>query len=351
MIEVDGSRYSGSGTIVRQAVSLAALTGQSVRIVNARVKRPNPGLRPQHVRAIEAVLDLVGGTSEGVREGSKEIIFRPGKSRLREAYTWDIGSAGSTTLLLLAVLPLLVFGRVPLRVEVRGGLFQDFAPSYHHLQHVSLFLFGRMGVGGEVEMVRPGYVPKGGGVLRFTSRPVHGTLQPLILDNPGPVRRVWGIAFTSHLEERRVGHRMEKAAKAVLEATGQSVDISIRSDDSSLQPGASLALFSDLEGDLRLGADGAGAPGRPAEVVGRRVARRLLEDLDTGAALDRHAADQIIPFAALAQGRSTFRIPRVTEHIESSAWLAEKLLGAKVEIQSDLLVVDGVGFRGKVDPP
>nr|NIR33937.1 RNA 3'-phosphate cyclase [Desulfuromonadales bacterium]NIR46310.1 RNA 3'-phosphate cyclase [Gemmatimonadota bacterium]NIT68614.1 RNA 3'-phosphate cyclase [Gemmatimonadota bacterium]NIU53143.1 RNA 3'-phosphate cyclase [Gemmatimonadota bacterium]NIV25310.1 RNA 3'-phosphate cyclase [Gemmatimonadota bacterium] len=53
MLEIDGSRYSGSGTIVRQATMLAALTRRPVRLVNVRVRRPQPGLRPQHVRVVE----------------------------------------------------------------------------------------------------------------------------------------------------------------------------------------------------------------------------------------------------------------------------------------------------------
>jgi RNA 3'-terminal phosphate cyclase (ATP) len=75
------------------------------------------------------------------------------------------------------------------------------------------------------------------------------------------------------------------------------------------------------------------------------VARHLLEDLKTGATLDRYASDQVVPFAALAAGESRFRIPHVSEHVQSSAWLSEEFLGAKVTVQENELVVKGVGFR------
>jgi len=133
VIEIDGSQYSGSGTIVRQAVAFAALTEQAVHIVNARARRPKPGLRPQHVRVVEAIRELVNGSVEGLSTGSREVIFRPGAVKGGRHYHWDIGSAGSTTNLALAVLPVLAFAPVATQVGIRGGLFQDFAPSLNDI--------------------------------------------------------------------------------------------------------------------------------------------------------------------------------------------------------------------------
>jgi len=186
MLEIDGSRYSGSGTIVRQAVAFAALTRKAVRIVNVRVRRPKPGLRRQHVQVVEAVRQLVGGNSEDVRPGSKEFVFRPGDTKPdREHYVWDIGSAGSTTALAIAILPVLAFARFAVSIELRGGLFQDFAPSLYHFQHVLLPLLARMRIDVTVRMDRPGYVPSGGGYSPFAGRaPAENTSAVDI----GPVR-------------------------------------------------------------------------------------------------------------------------------------------------------------------
>ncbi|HMJ49505.1 MAG TPA: RNA 3'-terminal phosphate cyclase, partial [Burkholderiales bacterium] len=78
MLEIDGSLYSGSGTIVREAVALAALTGKAIHLFNARVKRRKPGLRRQHAQAVEAIRQLVGGTTEGATLDSRDFVFRPG---------------------------------------------------------------------------------------------------------------------------------------------------------------------------------------------------------------------------------------------------------------------------------
>ena len=345
MIEIDGSRYSGSGTIVRQAVMFAALTGQPVHIINARARRPKPGLRPQHVRVVEAIGQLVNGKAEGLSPGSQEIIFRPGRLKTGRRYTWDIGSAGSTTMLALAVLPVLVFGSAPVKVELRGGLFQDFAPSVFHLQHVVLPLLRRMGLQADAEIGRPGYVPRGEGILYLIVKPVPQTLQSLTLERAGPVERIWGIALASHLQERRVTERMASAASKVLAQAGYRADIEERNDTASLQPGAALALFADLGGEVRLGADQAGALRRPAEAIGKHVATQILEELKSGATLDRFAADQLIPFAALANGESRFRVPTETEHVTTNAWLAKTFLGAEVKLEDHTLSIAGIGFQ------
>lgn len=345
MMEIDGAQHSGSGTIVRQAVMYAALTGRAVHIANAREKRLKPGLQPQHVKVVEAICELVGGTVEGVSKGSQDIVFRPGKPADKREYLWDIGSAGSTTMLALALLPVLTFAPTPVTVELRGGLFQDFAPSFFHLEQVVLPLLERMGVTAVMEMGRPGYVPVGGGILRLAVEPVAGTLKPLVLDQPGTVQRVWGIALASRLEQRNVAGRMAGAANAVLAGAGYQAEFVLQNDTTALQSGAALAAFADLSNGSRLGADRAGAPRRPSEAIGSDVARQLLDDLRTGATLDRHAADQIIPFAALAAGESRFRIPGLNDHIASNAWLARQFLGADVQMSDALMVIKGVGFR------
>ena len=347
MLEIDGSRYSGSGTIVRQAVAFAALTGTTIHIFNVRVKRPKPGLRRQHAQAVEAIRQLVDGTTDGALAGAGEFVFRPGTPTRSRNFLWDIGSAGSTTAVALAVLPVLAFGSIPVAIELRGGLFQDFAPSFYHLEHVLLPLLHRMGVEASARMERPGYVPSGQGIWHLAATPTRSTLQPLLLETPGAIEKIWGIALSSRLKAQSVSNRMAEAAKLTLGAAGYHADIQALYDDSALQPGAGLAVFADLSSGARIGSDRAGAPGRRSETIGKYVARRLIEDLKTGATLDRYASDQIIPLAALAAGESRFRIPRVSEHIESSAWLSREFLGADVRADEHNLVVKGVGFQAR----
>jgi RNA 3'-terminal phosphate cyclase len=128
-------------------------------------------------------------------------------------------------------------------------------------------------------------------------------------------------------------------------SAGYRTEIELRHDTDALQRGAALALFADRGTVVRLGADQAGALGRRAESIGKHVASQLLEDIQTGATVDRFASDQIIAFAALAQGASRFMIHSATDHVVTSAWLAELFLDAKVSIDGQRLVIHGSGFR------
>ena len=206
-IEIDGGSHSGSGSIVRQSVAYAALTRRAVRVVCARARRPRPGLAHQHLCAVRAIRDLVGGTLEGDTLGSQVFVFHPGTRSPDGEFRWDVGSAGSVTALALALLPLTRSSK-RVELELHGGLFQDAAPSVFHLQHVVLPLVARMGLTAEAQMVRPGYVPRGGGVLRLVRNAGSTTLRPLTLRHAGTVQRIWGLALASHLAQRRVSARM-----------------------------------------------------------------------------------------------------------------------------------------------
>jgi RNA 3'-terminal phosphate cyclase (ATP) len=351
MLTIDGARYSGSGTIVRQAVAMAALTRKPVTITNVRERRPKPGLRLQHASAINAICDLTGGVAEGVAVGSRQIVFRPGAGAERQVYEWDVGSAGSTTMVALAVLPVLVIGPSPVQVTLTGGLFQDSAPSFFHLAIVLLPLLRRMGIHASVEMLRPGYVPRGGGQLRLTVRPSVGPIRPLVLERGGSVEALSGITLASHLDQRKVAQRIADSARAVLEQAGYAPVIEVTTDSSSLQAGAAVALVAHLAGGGILGSDRAGAPGRQSERLGRDAARQLLEDIESGATVDRYAADQIIPFAALAAGESRILIPGITEHVETSVWLAQEFLGAEVSVCGQVMTIRGAGLAPGVSSP
>jgi RNA 3'-terminal phosphate cyclase (ATP) len=356
MIQIDGSRKSGSGTIVRDATAFCILRGEGLRVKNIRAKRPKPGLRAQHLKALEACTRICMGELKGASLGSKEFTFVPSKDIHGGEYRWDIGTAGSTTMLALTVIPLALFADRPSRYRITGGLFQDFAPSTFHFQHVLLPVLQRMGVNVDVKIMRPGYVPQGQGVIQVTVMPAGRMLQPLSLIHQGSVTRTQGVALSSWLKGRKVSERMAQECRTVLTPGGYDPKIDILYDDKekpvydspSVQPGAALALWAETDTHCLIGADMAGARGRSAEFMGKKTAEHLLEDLYTGASVDRHLADQIIPFAALAQGKSAFRIPRMTAHIETRLWLVEEILGAKTEVQGGLMRIQGIGYeRGK----
>lgn len=331
--------------MVRYAVGLAALLGEELRLTNIRASRDRPGLRPQHLRAVEAVAQLCEGRLEGARVGSREMWFAPGGRIRAGRFEWDIGTAGSATMHAMTLLPLACFAPGLVRVRISGGLFQDFAPSAYHMQRALLPTMEKMGVRAKLDIVRPGYVPAGEGIVEMEASPSAGKLARLHLGEQGHLTGIEGVALSSRLRERRVSDRMASECQRALRAAGLSASVESTYDDTARQAGAALALFAYTDTGCILGADCAGAPRRSSEQIARHVARSLMDDLASGATVDRFLADQLVMWAALADGTSRYRVPRRTEHLEANLWLVETILGAKSRLADDLMLeIDGVGY-------
>jgi RNA 3'-terminal phosphate cyclase (ATP) len=343
MLTIDGVQMSGSGTIVRYAVALSALSGKPVRIINARQRRREPGLRPQHVMSVHACADLCGATVEGVDVGSRTFEFVPASDIPGGTFEWDIGTAGSAAMLALSMLPIACFAAAPVHARIIGGLFQDFAPSPFHMHHVLAPLVRSMGADLSVEVTRPGYVPGGGGIIELKVVPARRGLDALLLRVAGQVSDVHGIALSSHLAERRVSERMASTCEEQIRAAGMACAIGRVDDVSAVHAGASLAIWSKSTSGSWFGSDQAGKFGRSSEQIGRHVATTFLDDVHSGATVDRHLADQLVLFCALARGTSSYVVPRATAHLESNLWLVAQF-GARVRVDARCVEIDGIGL-------
>jgi RNA 3'-terminal phosphate cyclase (ATP) len=324
-------------------VALASLLGKEIRVKNIRARRDKPGLRAQHLKVVQACQEMCHGLVENAAVGSKEITYTPGGRFNGGEYSWDIGTAGSTTMMAQTLLSLACFARKPSKFRLEGGLFQDFAPSAYHMKFVLLPLLKRMGVRAELDIIRPGYVPRGGGVVEIKVEPA-GKLKPLNLTEQGEVFSIKGIALSSHLREKRVSQRMAAECQKALSSYGYKLEIEKIEDESSLQEGAALAIYAEMSLGNRLGSDRAGRPGRSSESIGRYVAERFIEDVKTGAAVDRYIADQLIIYAGLADGVTRYSAPDISEHVEANLWLIEEFLGARTKINGKLVEIVGIGF-------
>ena len=341
MLTIDGAQQSGSGTIVRYAVALAALFRQPVHIINARHRRQQPGLRPQHVTSVRACAALCGATVEGVHVGSRDFEFVPGANIPGGDFEWDIGTAGSATMLALSILPVACFADAPVRARITGGLFQDFAPSPLHMQHVLLPALRAMGADPSLDVTRPGYVPGGGGVIELQVQPSRQGLEPLLLTEPGSVAAVHGIALASHLAERRVSDRMASLCEERIGAAGMTCAIDRVDDVTAVHAGACLAIWATSNTGSRFGADRAGKFGRSSEEIGGFVASTFLEDVRSGATVDRHLADQLVLFCALARGTSSYIMSGDSDHVGSNLWLVSQF-GARVALNARRVEIEGV---------
>ena len=313
------------------AVALSAVTGQDVAVRNIRAKRDKPGLAPQHLAAVGAVATVCRGQVEGLALRSQKVRFSPGLISGGE-YRFDVGTAGSISLVLQALLPVLIAGGRAAAVTVTGGTDVRQAPPIGYLQNVMLPLLGCMGVDPELEVIRRGYYPRGGGEVRVAVAP--GALRPLGLEEPGAIVGIEGHAHVSNLPEH-VATRMRDAALerfARVSGTSPRFRIEVLDRTRAIGAGGGIVMWARTQGTV-LGAGRVAERGVRAETLGAAVGEELAADIAAGATLDRHAADQLLVYLALAKGGS-YLARSITAHARTAMWLIEQFLPARFDVSS-----------------
>lgn len=326
MFEIDGFHGEGGGQLVRTAVALSAITGRSVRLQNVRAKRDRTGLAPQHLAAVRAVGTLCAAECTGLDLRSQAFTFAPGAMRGGE-FRFDVGTAGSVTLVLQALLPVLACAPGPARVTVVGGTDVRAAPPFDYLCHVLLALLGRMGIRVECRAIRRGYYPRGGGEVEVVVTPARP--RPLALDASHLPRSIEGRAHVANLPAH-IAERMRTAALARLDAFPARIDTATLGGAEAIGPGGAIVVWARA-GETVLGAGRVAQRGVRAETLGDEAGAELAADLAAGAALDVHAADQILVYLALAGGGG-FTARTVSSHARTAIWLIEQFLPVRFEV-------------------
>jgi len=332
LLEIDGSQKSGSGTILRLSVALAGILNEPIHIYKIRQRRPQPGLRPQHLEAVLTAARICSAETIGAKLGSRELWFKPTEIAGGEVHA-EIGTAGSIPMLLLTILPLCAFARKTVRVHVvKGGTDVRHAPTINYIKHVLLPMLKRMGLKTKLEVQKYGYYPKGMGEISLEVQPCL-ELKTLRLETFGSIEEVKGISVCTFLAKRKVAQRQAKAANKILKAHGYEVQIDVVNDRSNpLQKGSSLVLWAKTSADALLGGDAIGELRKLSEAVGREAAENLVKEIEAEAIVDMHLADMLVPYVALAKGESAYFCRLLTEHLDTNIWLAQKILGVRFEV-------------------
>jgi len=332
MIELDGGYQEGGGQILRTAVGLSAVTGRPCRIFNIRRGRKNPGLRAQHLSGIQAVAGLCGGDLKGAQMGSPEIVLHPRGLSAPDRFAVRVPTAGSVCLVLQAVMIPLSRSPRPVSVEVEGGTHVRWAPVVEYFRDVFAHYLGRMGCRLAVGLERHGFYPRGGGRVRVTARP--GGLKALDLVTRGGLCDTTAVSVaTEDLKEARVAERQLEGAAGVLPLDRDDVVYA-----PSASTGTAIFMRTRYESCV-LGASALGERGRPAEKVGRDCARAMREQMSSGACLDQHMADQIVPYMALAGGGCRASVAEVTDHCRTNMWVVEQFLPVRFEVDEETRLI------------
>ncbi len=324
-LEVDGSYGEGGGQILRTAISFSIIQGRPVHINKIRVGREVPGVRPQHAAVLSILRDISGGTLEGGNVGSTEVFFTPDRVENR-ALKMDLGTAASITLVLQAVVPAVSLSGATLEAELTGGTDVPWSPTSDYFAKVVVPALQRLGIDVEFEVPRRGYYPRGGGRVRAV---IHSSSSLKSIHIPERKSSpIVGVQSRCGMLPRHVAERQAASAVSSLKREGiETGDVEVSTEESS-SPGSSL-LVSARDPTCVMGSDAIGARGRPAEEVGEHAAVEFVGAYESGSAVDSHLADMLAPLLCLADGESRLLVPRVTEHLKTSLFLAELFTGSK----------------------
>ncbi len=351
MIIIDGSFGEGGGQILRTSIALSSILLKPVKIINIRAKRKPPGLKRQHMTAIKILATLTNAEVRGLELGSTIVEFIP-KTRRGGHFSFDIGTAGSISLVLQAALPVMLYASDNVSITIRGGTDVPWSPPIDYVKNVLIPFLNEMGAKINIAVKRRGHYPKGGGIVNVEVEPIK-KLQPLKKPSRGNVLSIYGLSHAVRLPSH-VAIRQAKAATLVLERYGYKnikIDTEFyeKNKDPHLGPGSGIVLWAKTEYSI-LGADALGARGKPAEKVGEEAALKLINDLSTNAALDTHMSDMIIPFLAIADGTSEVTGANLTMHAYTNIEVVKKFIDTEVYLKGKInepfkLRIKGIGLR------
>jgi len=319
---IDGSYGEGGGQILRTSIALSAITGVPIKIVNIRKKRKNPGLRNQHITSIKAVASVCGAKVEGLRLGSTEVTFYP-QSPKPGKYFFDVGTAGSVTLVLQSLLPVLSIIDGNFEVKIRGGTDVPWSPPIDYLRYVLRPILSMMGFDFEIEIRSRGFYPAGGGEIIIKGE--GSKLKSVLLEERGKLveigASIWLYNLPDHILERMRRTLMVRAYNAFKITPKVCTDVG-----KSLSPGTGVVLYAQFEKTI-LGADRLGEKGVRAETVAIECVNKLEREVNSKATLDIHAADQVQIFMSLANGTSSYITRELSNHAQTNMWVISKFLG------------------------
>jgi len=347
MIQIDGSYGEGGGQILRTSLSLSVLTGQPIEIERIRAGRSKPGLKAQHLAAVQAAAALSAAQIEGAELGSQRLRFTPLCAAAPGEYHFAIGTAGAATLVAQTVLLPLALAGEPSRVTITGGTHVPFAPTAEYLEHVYLAALRRLRLRVALTMPMAGFFPRGGGKIVLEIEP--SVLSPVTMTKRGTHLAIKAHIVTSGLPPT-VGVRGAEAVQGALGKFKAELTTEVR-DLPSPGQGAAITLVAECESGP-VGFSAIGERGKRIETVAAEACAEFEAWHAAKAACDEHLADQLaLPFA-LTAGESRWSVSRVTEHLRSVLWLLPQFLPLTVEIQQEKSAVGTVsmisrGLSGK----
>lgn len=316
-VMVDGSIGEGGGQVLRASLALSMALGKPFQIKNIRSGRPKPGLKRQHLACILAASEICKANVTGGRMHSTELSFVPGSLNPGK-YSFDIGSGGSCTLVLQALMPPLMFASEPSSLTITGGTHVPHAPPFEFLQQTLLPWLAKLGPSFTANMDRAGFMQVGGGSIDLEIRPA--APGPLNEQKCGALEGIEALIYICNLDENIAAREAQVIRNSSLNSFGLTdEDVSLETGGSMKEkpigPGNAVLIKVKRANGVTI-CSGIGQRGLAAGSVARQAVRRTLAFIRSEVPVEAHLADQLIVPLALAGGGS-FLTEKPSEHLKT----------------------------------
>ena len=331
MVSIDGNLGEGGGQILRTCLSLSLISGKPFRIFNIRSGRSKPGLQAQHLSAVLLSQKVGRARVDGAKLGSQTLTFYPHELQSGK-FQSEIGTAGSTSLVLQTVYLPLSFSESPSRIRITGGTHVPFAPTFDWLNlHWKIFL-ENIGLNVELEFFGAGFYPQGGGEILAQINPV-SKVNGLEISKRGTLNQIRGISAVANLD-RKIAVRQRERVIHRLGSRFPLNDIRIRNLPSKFK-GTSILLLCEFE-HSQCCYTALGALGKPAEQVADEVCDKVEQFVDAGSSIDEYIADQLILPLSLAKSDSRFTTSIITDHLLTNVQVIKEFIQPNIEIRGNV---------------
>lgn len=332
MIEIDGSAGEGGGQILRTSLALSMCTGQPFTLTKIRAGRAKPGLMRQHLTCVNAAAAVCRADVQGAELNSQSLVFTPGPVRAGD-YEFNVGTAGSCTLVLQTVWPALMLADAPSRLKLGGGTHNPMAPPFHFLERAYAPLLRKLGAKADLVLRRLGFYPAGGGEIEATIWPARDSLQPFDLNDRGAKLESYAECFAPALPRSVARRELEQLGTSLGWSDDQLREAACRQNEGPGNALLATLVYENVSevftvfGEKRVS----------AEQVAREVVREVRAYQVSNAALGPHLTDQWALQLALAvwqrRRSASYTATELTDHATTNFETIQKFLPVGIQTE------------------
>ena len=323
---IDGAAGEGGGQLLRTALTLSCITAKNLHIENIRAARRNPGLAKQHLSCVKAACRISSAKSHGAVLNSKVLDFQPGTLQAGD-FNFNVGSAGSATLVAQTILPALFLAEKPSTITITGGTHNPLAPPFDFIHETFLPAIAAAGFHADCKLLKHGFYPAGGGKITLHIQPAKKhPLQPINLCKPSEQPKINARIYTAKLP----AHIAQRQKKLLLESPLQFTNIEHIEAADSDGPGNCI-MIRICSGSRTTVFTAFGIRGKPSADVVNEVVTLAKNFLASSAIVDRFLADQILIYMAIAKNGS-YTTNELSNHLLTNIEIIKKFLPVSFRI-------------------